>query len=139
MHALSLPFTFYLIDGARTVSTLFGVPFFGYPHHSASRQAGGIPCCYSDAPYRNIRPFGDGLADADVRAELDGEIGVVVAQLFHFAEEVERVFDGLQRLEVDDVGDVDGEVHGDEGAAVRGHDDVLLVDADAGGDFLVLV
>ena len=65
--------------------------------------------------------------------------GVVVAELFHFTEEVEGVFDGLQRLEVDDVSDVDGEVHRDDSAAVGRHDDVLLVDADTGGDFLVLV
>lgn len=92
-----------------------------------------------DAPDGNIRPFGDGFADTDVGAEFDGEVGVVVAQFFHFAEEMEGVLDGLQRLEVDDIGDVHGEVHRDDGAAVGGHDDVLLVDAYTRGYFLVLV
>ena len=86
-----------------------------------------------------IAPNPDGFADADVGPEFDGEVGVVVAELFHFTEEMEGVLDGLQRLEVDDVGDVDGEVHRDDGAAVCGYDDVLLVDADTGRDFLVLV
>ena len=100
--------------------------YFLYPNHSYTA-------------YRYVRPLRDGFADADVGTDFDGEVGVVVAQFLYLTKEVERVFDGFQRLEVDDIGDVESEVQRDDGAAVRRHDDVRVVDAYAGGDLLVLV